>query len=166
MVLIINFFGNHNIFFSQTDLSTSETNSINPQSNDKILDLIKGAAGLIGLAGSLITGIVLIKNSIIPKSFESVRDLIDKTNDPPRKFNNHFKKIMKKINRPIVVFIDDLDRCKENYVVEFLEGIHTIFKNINVIYIVTADQRWIYTSYEKTYESFNKLHENSGSSLG
>ena len=153
-------------FFSQTDLSTSETNSINSQSNDKILDLIKGAAGLIGLAGSLITGIVLIRNSIIPKSVESVRDLIDKTNDPTRKFNNHFKKIIKKINRPIVVFIDDLDRCKENYVVEFLEGIHTIFKNLNIIYIVTADQRWIYTSYEKTYDTFNKLNENSGSSLG
>ena len=148
-------------FFSQADLSLSE-----PDGNNKILDFIKGMAGLVGIVGSLITGIILIKNSMIPGSIGNVREFINKTNDPTTQFNQHFQKLIKKINLPVIVFIDDLDRCKENYVVEFLEGIHTVFKNANVFYVITADQRWIYTSYEKTYENFSKLNDEIGRPLG
>jgi hypothetical protein len=135
-------------------------------SNTKILEIIKGSAGFIGLIGSLITGVILIRNLLTPGSIGNVRELINKANDPTRKFTEHFSELIKKINLPIVVFIDDLDRCKENYVVEFLEGIYTILKNANVTYVIIADQRWIYTSYEKSYENFNKLTDETGGPLG
>jgi hypothetical protein len=134
--------------------------------NDQIYESIKNTGSLIGIAGSLITGIALIRNSLTPGSIKNTRELIEKSRDPIRKFSIHFTKLIKRIDSPILVFIDDLDRCKETYVVEFLEGIHTIFKNANVIYIVAADQNWIYTSYDKIYENFSLLGKESGRPLG
>jgi hypothetical protein len=127
---------------------------------------MKNAGGIIGLGGSLISGIALIRNSLIPGSVRSAREIIERANDPTKKFNSHFNRLIEKIASPILVFIDDLDRCKDSYVVEFLEGIHTVFKGANVFYAITADQRWIFKSYESIYQTFLNLDDASGRPLG
>jgi KAP family P-loop domain len=47
---------------------------------------------------------------------------------------------VKTVNRPVVVFVDDLDRCESKYVVEFLEGIQTLFREAPITYVVAADR--------------------------
>jgi KAP family P-loop domain len=131
-----------------------------------LLDLMKNVGGIIGLGASIISGIALLRNSLIPGSVRSAREIIERASDPSKKFNSHFNQLIDKIKSPILVLIDDLDRCKENYVVEFLEGIHTIFKGTNVFYIIMADQRWIFRSYESIYQTFVNLDEESGRPLG
>jgi hypothetical protein len=79
--------------------------------------------------------------------------------DPMRQLSKHFAHFTNKIALPIAVFIDDLDRCKGEYTVEFLEGIQTIFREGSIVYVIAADRRWIQLAYEKAYESFIKIGE-------
>jgi hypothetical protein len=73
---------------------------------------------------------------------------------------SQFSRTLGRIGKPVVFFIDDLDRCSETYVVEFLEAIQTLVRDAldeqakAPVFVVAADGRWIRISYEKGYETF------------
>src|SRR3712207_7942290 len=48
-------------------------------------------------------------------------------------------------------FVDDLDRCQSSYVIRLLEGIQTLFSDPRVMYVISADRRWL-RSEEHTSE--------------
>ena len=77
-----------------------------------------------------------------------------------------FERLVRAIRNPVVIFIDDLDRCETAYVVELLEGIQTLFRSAPVVYVVAADRKWICTSFEKTYENFTGTIGEPGRPLG
>jgi hypothetical protein len=69
--------------------------------------------------------------------------------------------------KPVAIFIDDLDRCRDEYTVEFLEGIQTIFRRAdNLVFVIAADRRWLYSSYQKIYGSFSEAIDDLGRPLG
>ena len=86
--------------------------------------------------------------------------------DPLKRITGLFKVIVEKTNKPVCVFIDDLDRCQADYVVDLLEGIQTWFHHKNVAYVVAADRSWIKASFEARYGSFSNAVGNIGQPLG
>lgn len=66
----------------------------------------------------------------------------------------------------MVVIIDDLDRCHSDYVVNLLEGIQTLFRDVPVIFIVAADRSWLNACYEQVYEKITPHISKPGKSLG
>jgi hypothetical protein len=74
--------------------------------------------------------------------------------------------MVRTVNRPIAVFVDDLDRCQAGYVVQLLEGIQTLFRDPRVIYVIAADQRWLHACFERTYEAFTESVREPGRRLG
>jgi KAP family P-loop domain len=82
------------------------------------------------------------------KFYESI------SQDPLQRITGLFAQIVEKTNRPVCVFIDDLDRCRAEYVVDLLEGIQTSFRHKNVAYIVAADRSWLKASFEARYGAF------------
>jgi hypothetical protein len=83
---------------------------------------------------------------------------ITATRDPMNKIRRRYRRMIKRIRRPVVIFADDIDRCRSDYVVELLEGIQTILRDAPVAYVVAADRRWLYDSYREIY----KEHDNGG----
>ncbi len=79
---------------------------------------------------------------------------------------SHFTSLVKQIGQPVIVLIDDLDRCKSEYVIDLLEGVQTLFRDVDVTYVVASDRRWVYASYEKTYETFAPAVAEPGRPLG
>ena len=84
--------------------------------------------------------------------------------------NNHFFKLLEKIGfkqetRQLAIFIDDIDRCNKEFIVQLLEGIQTLFKDKRVLYIVAGDKNWITTSFGNIYKEFSNGNEVS-SNLG
>ena len=133
------------------------------QSIDDFFGYLQNRVGLvIASCLAIVTGILALSKSLAPGSSHAATEFIKLTNDPMDQISNHYNKLVKWINKPIVVFIDDLDRCQGTYTVELLERIQTLFRDSNVIYIVTADRRWIYTCYEKAYDDFKKNLEEPG----
>jgi hypothetical protein len=74
--------------------------------------------------------------------------------------------LIKDIQQPVIILVDDLDRCNNKYAVEFLEGIQTLFRDANVFYIISADRNWIYTSFEKSYDLFKDSVNHLGLPFG
>jgi hypothetical protein len=67
----------------------------------------------------------------------------------------------------VAIYIDDLDRCRDEYTVEFLEGVQTIFRREdNLAFVIATDRRWLYSSYQKVYGSFSEAFDELGRPLG
>jgi hypothetical protein len=72
--------------------------------------------------------------------------------------------------RPLILVIDDLDRCTADRTVRLLETVHTLLRQREspqllarwrapapLIVLVLADGRWVRTAFEKAYEAFGKF---------
>jgi hypothetical protein len=144
------------ILFSGIDLSNVAGFT---EAGKKFAELIQQVSGTLAVIGSLITGILLLQNSLLPTAKTEPSELLKSFDDPMRRLSTHFADFTNKIAVPIAVFIDDLDRCKAEYTVEFLEGIQTIFREGSVVYVIAADRRWIQMAYEEAYQSFIGIGE-------
>lgn len=108
-----------------------------------------GAVALAALAG-----VYAYARLMVFGSQKAVQAYADLTTDPYRRVVELFNRLVSRIKPPLVVFIDDLDRCDSDYVVELLEGIQTLFRHAPVTYVVAADRKWICSSFEKKYGDF------------
>jgi len=90
----------------------------------------------------------------------------DLSQDPLKRITQLFRDIVVRTNAPVCIFIDDLDRCRADYVVDLLEGIQTAFRHKNVAYVVAADRNWIKASFENRYGMFSSAVGNPGQPLG
>ena len=86
---------------------------------------------------------------------------------------NQFNEVVRLVHKPVVIFVDDLDRCSTSYVVEFLEAVQTLIRDgprsagqSAPYFVVAADGRWIRASYEKEYSDFASAVFYPGRPLG
>ncbi|MFT3944317.1 MAG: P-loop NTPase fold protein [Ancrocorticia sp.] len=76
--------------------------------------------------------------------------------------------------KPIVLVIDDLDRCSAEDTVEYLETVHTLMRAGKApklftrwrtpapfVVLVLADGRWVRTAFERQYQDFVELGDES-----
>jgi hypothetical protein len=75
--------------------------------------------------------------SLIRKDFETLSDMLENREDIP-------------VQR-IVLYIDDLDRCPPNRVVEVLEAIHLLLAFRLFVVVVGVDARWVIGSLQREY---------------
>jgi len=77
--------------------------------------------------------------------------------------------------RPVIFFIDDLDRCDSAYVIDFLDSVQTIVRDAATpsgknghaaMFLVAADGAWLRTSYEGAYKDFRDAIGQPGRPLG
>jgi hypothetical protein len=121
---------------------------------------------ILAFIGTIWATTVGVSHSLLPGSARAARSFMEQGDDPQERLKKHFREMVMWIEQPIAIFIDDLDRCSEEYTVELLEGIQTMFKEVPVTYVIAADKRWLSTSYEKIYSSFAGSVEEPGRPLG
>ena len=78
----------------------------------------------------------------------------------------HFSEVLDKVNAPVMIFIDDLDRCQPEYVVRLLESLQTLFNDPRVFYVIAADRRWLYECFEIVYKDFKATVREPGRRTG
>jgi hypothetical protein len=124
--------------------------------------LLTLGTAVLGLAG----GGFALSRTLVFGSDEHANFHLELTRDPLKRVTRVFRSIVEASHGKICVFIDDLDRCDGDYVVTFLEGLQTCFRNRNVIYVVAADRKWIKAAFEKRYgETFGQIHS-AGQPIG
>lgn len=99
-------------------------------------------------------------------SAEGAVRFLRRAHDPLEVYRNRFHNLVAASGRPLAVLIDDLDRCKPEYVVELLEGIQTLFRDEPVTYVVAADRAWLCQSFAHAYGDFEGTVGEVGRSLG
>jgi hypothetical protein len=121
-------------------------------------------AGTIGSIVGVIVSTAGLVHSFAGTNARGAETFVQQTRDPMKRLERRFNRIVRTIGRPIAVFIDDLDRCRSDHVVDLLEGIQTLLRDAPVTFVVAADRHWLYESYAQVYEKHQR--DDPGRPLG
>lgn len=124
--------------------------------------LLEVSAVILGVSGTLMGGF----RSLFLGSAQTAKLYTELSRDPMRPILNYYQQLVSACERPVAIFIDDLDRCDCEYVVSLLSGIQTMFRRSDVSYVVAADRDWLRSCYEKSYRDFSQTIGEPGRPLG
>lgn len=91
--------------------------------------------------------------SIIRKDFEILSELFSGHNDELQK-SEESEKFQKQFERPlerIILYIDDLDRCPNDRVVQVLEAVNLLMAYPLFVVVVGVDPRWVKNALDEKY---------------
>jgi hypothetical protein len=105
-------------------------------------------------------------------SRRAAKTFLDTRTDPMEDLAEHFHWVLTQVGKPVMLLIDDLDRCPESHVVEVLETVQKLLRDrwtgttSKLIILVAADGRWIRGSYDNTYATLANAVSDPGASIG
>ena len=99
-------------------------------------------------------------------SARGARIYVQNARDPMQTTKRHFAQLVDWLGYSLTIVIDDLDRCEPTFVVELLEGVQTLFRDVPVAYVVAADREWLAQSYATHYGAFEGEFDEPGRPLG
>jgi hypothetical protein len=112
---------------------------------------------LTGLTGvTALWGVAAVATeSIIPGTDTLAERLSLGSGDPFERFRRHFARTIARVRRPVMVVVDDLDRCKPDFVVGIVRGMQTLLRSPRVVFVILGDRDWI----ERAFEAHHKVME-------
>jgi hypothetical protein len=128
--------------------------------------LLGGIASIVAPALAIWAVLRGAGNWVLAGSPHGARQFVESTRDPMKAVNEHFAELIAWLHYPVIILIDDLDRCRGDYVVRLLEGIQTLFRDQPVAYVVAADRDWLSDSYQAAYGDFVSANDEPGRPLG
>lgn len=127
----------------------------------------------VGLLLSGITGIsfiwalgALVAEAIMPGNNSVTERLSLGGGDPFERFRHHFDATMRRVKRPVLVVIDDLDRCNPAFIVDLIRGVQTVLRSSRVMFMILGDREWIEAAFEAHYSAMSSLDVGPEQSLG
>ncbi len=140
----------------------------------------KDTAGLVAPIVSAASALGLIAASLgrfaSLDSRRSAKTFLDSRSDPMDHLSGHFGWLRDQSKKPMLLVVDDLDRCSEAFVVELLDGVQKLMRDGHpgtkttatqpLIVLVAADGRWLRSSYDQSYGSFAAAVHEPGATVG
>ncbi len=156
------------LWFSGNGEQAANGSGTDPVSSGSWLFSFIGSNVLKGLAtlATVCVAFVTAGRALVFGSTDSAKFYYDLSHDPLKRVKKRFRSLIDATDMPVCVFIDDLDRCNADFVVDLLEGIQTSFRHPKVAYVVAADKTWIRSSFENRYSTFNDEIGDAGQPLG
>ncbi|MFA5039882.1 MAG: P-loop NTPase fold protein [Candidatus Omnitrophota bacterium] len=92
-------------------------------------------------------------SNFLEKTVQTTIEEYSKTKDLLKEFKEILRQNTKIIagEKPLFIFIDELDRCRPNYAIEVLETIKHLFDIDGIIFVLSLDERQIKTSIKHIY---------------
>ncbi|MEL6794283.1 MAG: P-loop NTPase fold protein, partial [Pseudomonadota bacterium] len=125
-------------------------------------DELKVIVPLTGLLASLFA----LQSGASFINTEKARQFVKLSRDPIRPLSRRYEALVEETRRPVAVFVDDLDRCEAEFVVEVLQSVQTLYRNARVAYVVAGDRDWICRSFQMGYADFGETVAATGRTLG
>ncbi len=119
----------------------------------QVADLLKAWQTQLGVLTALFTVVGLGRSQLlggkrVAESFDALRT------DSFRPFITLFDMLVKECPCPVLIVLDDLDRCDAGTVTDLLEGIQTLFRGQPVVFLAVADRYWITASFGQRFSLF------------
>jgi hypothetical protein len=142
------------------------------------VSLAKAVTAVLAAVAALWAGALVASRFLLWDSARGARLFEQSTANPMDEVATHFDWMLGRSRKPVLFFIDDLDRCPDTYVVELLDAIQTLVRDtptqaegrtINhsaAYFVVAADGAWLRKSYESMYGSFGDCVSMPGYPLG
>ncbi len=127
------------------------------------------ASGLGFLSGGLAAfwGLAaFFTESIAPGSGTVAERLSLGAGDPFARFRVHFARMMERVRRPVMVVVDDLDRCRPDFVVDLVRGIQTLLRSPRVVFVILGDRDWIERAFEAHHQAMKDVDVGPEQSFG
>lgn len=86
--------------------------------------------------------------------------------DPLERFRQHFACTIENFGRPIVVVVDDLDRCSPKYVVDLVRGMQTVMVSPRIVYLLLGDRDWIEKAFAESHKAMAAIDVGPEHSFG
>jgi hypothetical protein len=146
-------------------------------------ELAKAVTASVAALGVLWAGARVASKLLLWDSATGAQLFEQSNADPMGNVSKHFRWLAERAGRPVMFFIDDLDRCSAEYVVGLLEAIQTLVRDVSPRdvsrqnhtdgsdrigphFVVAADGSWIRDSFETKYDNFADAVGEPGRPLG
>ena len=141
--------------------------------------LTQAISAVLAAVGTLWAGALVAGRFFLWDSARGAKLFEQSNANPMEDVKEHFGWLIRKAKRPVVFFIDDLDRCTDSYVVELLDTVQTLIRDADkrhannvssaggtASFVIAADGAWIRQSYEIAYAQFAPSVAEPGRPLG
>jgi len=144
---------------------------LKPGDTESLGDSARSIAAVLAGIGTLWALGTVVARMMLWDSAKGAKIYEQAESDPMAHVSAHFAWLVRRAGKPILFFIDDLDRCPGGYVVELLEAVQTLVRDDvregdATYFVVAADGSWIRASYEQRYEDFAGSVGEPGRPLG
>jgi hypothetical protein len=144
-------------------------------------DVGRLAGGLVPLAAAVWALSSLGARFLSLNSRRSAQAFLDNRADPMENLADHFQWVLRQARRPLILLIDDLDRCPDTFVVELLDVVQKLMREPHptrhespaerdpvpgLFVVVAADGRWIRKAYDNAYTSLDDAVSRPGATVG
>jgi KAP family P-loop domain/WD domain, G-beta repeat len=138
----------------------------------RTLSAVIAAVTALWVVGRVVARFLMWDSATAARLFEQSHQ------DPMESLAEHFAWLLSQSEGRVIFFIDDLDRCDSDYVVDLLDSVQTLVRDAprksvrkevqarQPYFVVAADGRWIRQSYEVKYEAFDGAVGEPGRPLG
>ncbi|GAB3144503.1 hypothetical protein GCM10027258_33350 [Amycolatopsis stemonae] len=145
--------------------------------NEAIATLAKAVTAVVAATGALWAGARVAAKLLLWDSARGARLFEQSNPNPMDQVASHFGWLLRRSREPVLLFVDDLDRCPGTYVVDLLDSVQTLVRDAPhrdadspngaaAYFVVAADGAWLRRSYEDAFPTFRDCVPTSGSSLG
>jgi hypothetical protein len=159
---LIVFLGEIENFVKVSDLSTAEFNEIFEKTKKIASGVVKRALPVTSkiLTAGLLDMDDFSEKALSELSSDLVKDAIDEyqaLSHLNKKFHVSLTSAVEKLKASkgskdkIIIFVDEIDRCRPTYAIELLERIKHLFNVPNVIFVLSLDKNQLNTSLSVVY---------------
>jgi len=124
--------------------------------------LLSGVTGI----GSIWGAAALFTESMAPGTDTVAERRSLGSGDPLERFRRHFSGTIAAVRRPVMVIVDDLDRCRPDFVVDLVRGIQTLLRSPRVVFVILGDRDWIERAFESHHETMSEVNVGTEQSFG
>ena len=132
-----------------------------------------GTAGLLGFIAFLLTAagavwksVSAVTASLLPGTPDAAKNYSMGSGDPLERFRKHFERTIRRFRRPVVVVVDDLDRCDHDYVVALIRGMQTVMVSPRIVYLLLGDRDWIEKAFAEAHKAMAAIDVGPEHSFG
>ncbi|MEO0919613.1 MAG: P-loop NTPase fold protein, partial [Pseudomonadota bacterium] len=115
------------------------------------------AAGLIAIATFAWSTFGAFAKSLFIGTPDAANNYSLGAEDPYQHFKKHYDRYCRDLGRPILVVVDDLDRCDPDYVTELLSGFQTILASPRVVILLLGDKDWLEESFAQSKKEMKEI---------
>lgn len=112
--------------------------------------------------GKNIQDILADKQDILKAAAEITKLIKPETNNnPPQeilKFRAEYQELIKEINRPIIIYIDNLDRCTPINAIQTLEAIRLFLFMPNTAFVIATDEDMVRAAVKEYHKGSTPTH--------
>jgi hypothetical protein len=129
----------------------------------KASEWIALATAVLGLGGaSLAALLTAVSQSLAPDLDFTAEHKQIGVQDPISRFRRTFDRILRATDRPVLLIVDDLDRCEPRTVVELLRGFQTIIRSPRLFVLLLGDRAWIENAHDVIHKDVGGMREGEG----